>query len=347
MADPTPTDYDKVQDGRLENVEAHVTGPAPDNSADEFSYPLVGQPMTDEMWGWVTRGVGNGILSYGGGAYTLTGRDNATDTATLQVSTLDGGQGHALVNGFYHHLSEPKTISLPAVSATTTYYICLTYDPVGLDQKGGPVTVQVYAGTPPTMLGKIHVILYTVTRKANQLLTDATVSRYRQRIAPLGYVWTRDQLPDVTKCLWGQAYIVGSDRDIVYTDGDDGSTPDRWTSLFTYVYTSSDDDATYKWPGHGSRRALAQTGKTVKLRGRVALTSGNTFKVGDDYNVMRINKARVRNWAQSFITDTSAGTARVLINASTTADPTNVSVTVTPHQTCSWVSLDGIQWDID
>jgi hypothetical protein len=342
----TPSEYDKTQDERLDAHDNLLNAPLDALDSQEYSYPVVGRPMTDDQWGWVTKGIGNGLLDQGGGPYSLTGRSNSTDTATLGVSNYGGG-ANAIVNGFYHHLSAPMKLSFPPVTSTTTYYVCLTYDPVEVDSLTGPVKVKVYTTTPPTTSGRIHVILYTLTRKPNQLLSETEMVRYRQRIAPFGYVWTREQLPPPEQNLWGQCYIVGNDRDIVYTDGDDGTTPNRWTSLFTYTYNTVDDNNTYKWPGHGTRIALAQTGNTVKLRGRVALTSGNKFSAGAGYNVMRINKARVRGWQMSFIADTSDGTARVVINADYTADPTNVSVTVQPHQPCTWVSLDGIQWDVN
>lgn len=344
MADPT--DYDKGQDLRLDNVEALVTGPAPDNSADEFSYPVVGQPMTDDMWGWVTKGIGDGVLDMGGGPFVLSARDNTTDTVTLKTSTLTK-TANAIVNGFYYQMSKDKTISLPAVNATTTYHVCLTYDPVGLDQKSGPVTMQVYAGTPPLTQGKRHVILHKITRKPNQLLSDATMEKVRPRISPLIYVWAENQLPEPSTCLWGQVCLVGQTGDLHRVDGDDNSTPNQWTNISSPSWVELGDNSVYKWAGHGFKRGILRKGNERHLRGRIALASGNNFKASNttDYQVMTLpSPSDYPTQQQRFkVGGSGIGT-----------NDTNVTVDVLPDGTVRigtnrdvpWISLDGIVYSI-
>src|SRR5699024_4518741 len=127
--------------------------------------------------------------------YYLEG--HATDSETNQRNTLilrAGTSAESIVEGFYHRLTEDMELPFPAVTTTTVYHVTITYDP--RDFKTSPLKIQVYPGEPPTSQGRIHVLLHTVERRPNQLLSQATITRYRQYTAGLLSVQNENQLPD-------------------------------------------------------------------------------------------------------------------------------------------------------
>src|SRR5699024_5738537 len=69
-----------------------------------------------------------------------------------------------------------------------------TYDP--RDFKTNPVKIQVYPGEPPTSQGRVHLLLHTVERRPNELLTQATRTRYRPYTAGIVAVQNNTQLPN-------------------------------------------------------------------------------------------------------------------------------------------------------
>src|SRR5699024_5378270 len=84
-------------------------------------------------------------------------------------------------------------LPFPAVTSTTVYHVCITYDP--RDFKTSPLKIQVYPGEPPTSQGRIHLLLHTVERRPNQLLSQATITRFRQYTAGIVSVQNTKQLP--------------------------------------------------------------------------------------------------------------------------------------------------------
>lgn len=166
----------------------------------EISFPVKEQPLSDDQWGQVTLGMGSGILSTGGDPYKMTGRDNASNTLTLGVGA--GGLAQAVVQGFYHRIDTAATVSVPAVTATTTYYIGLTYDPAKHGASAGPVSLTV-ATSVPSGSGKVYLPLYEIARAANQLLTDATVRDRRVYVSPTLTSASQATLPSAAAMLTG------------------------------------------------------------------------------------------------------------------------------------------------
>ena len=213
-----PTQYDVIQDARIEDVESLVKNEYNPPSALEYSYPVVDQPMNDEMWQFVTLAFGNGIMDEGGQPYWLRNLNNATNTATLTTSTTTL-TAQAVLRGFYHRLLRDLEISLPPVTVDTTYYVILQYDPVGHQQPTGPIKVKVVTQLDIS-LGKFYAVMWTVERKPNQLLTDAKVTQGRQKVAPTITVDGFTQLPEPRTVLWGtHAFVSGTtskDRPGIY-----------------------------------------------------------------------------------------------------------------------------------
>lgn len=149
----------------------------------QTSFPIKEQPLTDQQWGQVTAGQGSGVIATtGDGNYGLTKITNANDTAVLS-SGATGNTAQAIVTGFYHRIDAEFQVSLPAVTANSTYFVGLVYDPTKHAAAGGPVSVSVTT-VKPAGSGKVYLPLWEVYRAPNQLLTDATIRDLRVFVAP-------------------------------------------------------------------------------------------------------------------------------------------------------------------
>lgn len=181
----------------------------------EESFPVLEKPMSDAQWKTVARGFGTGVMDEGGNPYNLINLNNATNQATVTVDTKTG-YNHAVVSGFYHKMDSPITLDLPAVTARTTYYIVLLYDPT---DKAMPVKLARVTSLDRTG-GKDYLILWEVTRQPNQLLTDAARTKKRPIISPVLVVDTPSALPAADSVLWGTrafAQITGQEFRASYT----------------------------------------------------------------------------------------------------------------------------------
>ena len=342
----TPSLYDLTQDALIGPMRDILLTAAEPPSGPEFSYPVVDQAVSSSMWKWITKGVGNGVIDLGNSPYTLTSLDNATNTGVLKTGT--GGTANAIVEGFYHQLSEDMTVSLPMPSSgTTTYRVCLTHDPRNGDSAGGPISVQVYAGVPPTTFGRVHVVLWTVRRSANQLLTDATVERIRPRVAPVIYVWAEDHKPDPAQQLWGTLCVVGQTSEIYrsanLSEAGESGEGRAWVNVTSPPWATYSDTPTYRYPGHGYRRAIQRQGVTRRLRGRIERVSGQSFSPNSSgYLMMTLDPADrpAREVRRVTAGSNLASPNLAVINVSSTTG----EVRAHPAGTMSWVSLDGVEW---
>ena len=321
----------------------------------EQSYPIVEQPMSADQWRSVTLGIGNGILDQGGFPYRLKNLDNATNTGVLQAAQVERKPGsQAIVEGFYHRLDEDITLSFPAVTKRTTYYVTLQYDPLRTDM---PVQAKVVTSLDYSQ-GKNYLHLYNVTREPNQLLTDAAVRMIRPRVAPV-QVYTREaDMPLAHKTLWGTLAIVhngrNSDNSAIFmsmnmnASGNDADDSWFWKKIYDpaddrFVWAERGDTGTYTNPGHGFRRAIGRKGKTRRFRGRVSLQSGNMFQAGNEYHIFSgdIAAEDTPRESQRFIVacgNASATFAHVTVNA-------NGAVTAYTSKNTYWIGLDGVEWE--
>ena len=218
-----PTEYDLEQDSRIESLESLITAEYEPPEGVEYSYPVSNQGITQTQFRNMMRGLGKGTLTYhdrdtAQSAYRLN--RHASDAETNQRNTLilqpayRSGQAETTSNGFFHVLTEPMEIPLPAVTSTTTYYVCVTYDPRKF--KTDPLKIEVYPGTPPTSEGRDHVVLFTVKRKPNQLLSQATIGRVNQWLGHVINAWSYKELPDPWDVEYGTLAVVlipSSERD--------------------------------------------------------------------------------------------------------------------------------------
>jgi hypothetical protein len=231
MADPTQ--YDLVQDSRLDSLESLVTPQPKPTPGVEYSFPIVGQDLSDSEYRQMMLAQGNGILDRGGQPYWIRNADNATDTVQLTVSkTTENAE--AVIAGFFHRLTADLTVSVPPVTASTDYHLCLTMDPLQSTNPAGPISVQLYAGTPPTTQGRTHIVLWKGTRTKNQLLSNVSWQVVRPKIAPTITVGYEGDLPRVQDVLWGTiAHVTrgGAGRFVYATGSDESGGPSQWKPI--------------------------------------------------------------------------------------------------------------------
>lgn len=175
----------------------------------EYSFPILEQPLSDQQWGQVTEGFGSGILARGSEPYGIPagGIDNAANTVQLAGRSSITGDGRAVVSGFFHRFDANVTLTIPPVSATTTYHLGLTYDPTQHAATGGPVKLTVTTSVPSGG-GKVYLPIYRITRRANELLANATIADQRAFIAPSITVKGATALPPADSVL---TYTIATD----------------------------------------------------------------------------------------------------------------------------------------
>lgn len=332
----------------------------------EFSYPAVGQAVDDEMWKFVTLALGSGILDDGGGAYWLRkiGTDSETNSANQMRLTVSEttGTAQAMVNGFYHRLLQDMRLDFPMPLSETTYYVVLELNPLKARDPEGPISVKVHPNELNTESNRQHLILWTVTRKPNQLLTDATIERLRPRLSPPVYVWSKAHMPEASEVLWGTMCFVGyegavyrstapndngvDNGDRQWVKHEDKAISDVRTELRKdidpNVYLKPDTN--YVHAGSGASPRATRIGSLVVLEGRIARGSGNNFDAHNGRTVMTLPASHRPPSERRFLTK-SDGTGGFL-RSSIVVVSANGDVTVFPEQDCAWVGLDGCQFTI-
>lgn len=282
MAEPTPQELLAL----IEELQALVSADYAPPEVPEFSYPAVGQAVDDEMWKYVTLALGSGVLDTGGWPYLLTDARNNDETMELRVSTFSGN-AQAVLNGFYHRLLKNMRLKFEMPLTDTTYYVVLELNPLKAKTPEGPISVKVYPNELNTESGRTHLILWKVTRKPNQLLTDALIETVRPRVVPTHLVYTKDQLPDPSESLWGSMYFVHETSEILMAVGanQESNGPTRWKNLTSPEWVESTSGA-FPWAGHGEKPAHRVVGDRVELRGRVKRDTGTNFNTDVDYTLI-------------------------------------------------------------
>lgn len=332
----------------IQQLQDLVSSAAEPPSGPEFSYPVVDQAVSSSMWKWITRGMGSGILGEGGQPYWYRNPSNANNTAQIAVSTISG-EAHAMIGGYYHHLSQAVTVQLPMpASGTVTYHVALTYDPRRESDPEGPIKLETHTESLPTTFGREHIPLWSITRSANQLLTDATVQQYRPFVTPSTTYNRREHLPDPGMMLSGTTARTRLDGGMfmalqgneVGADGE--SAVARWVNLQDPVWTPQ-VNSTYEGAGVGFAPAYGKVGREGMLRGSVRLKNGNPFSVnnnsGRGYHVMTL-PAGCRppyTWSHPVAAATATASANVIISS-------DGEVRVWVGGICNFVHLNGVRF---
>ena len=341
MADPT---LEELQQ-QIEELRSLITTQYEPPEGSEYSYPVVNQPMNDEMWQYVTLGLGTGILDEGGRPYWLRARENANNTLRITVSTTTG-TAQAALRGFYHRMTADKTFTVPGVTSTTTYHFCLTYDPAASTAPGGPISLQMYAGAPPTTMGRFHLVLWKLTRKPNQLLTEATVETVRPKLSPRIAADSFDALPDPSGYLWGtQAYVANEDAYYrAYGSSEDTGGPTQWRAVSSPAWKPFTLSGNRVPAAHGFSPSYQRVGNTVRLRGHIARADGNNFTTPSEGWQLALLPAGVRPAQEHVGLGVCSGQnpprfARVVVQ-------TDGRVWAWVDSTTTWIGVDGIEFDI-
>ena len=344
----TPSLYDLTQDALIGPMRDILLTAAEPPSGPEFSYPVVDQAVSSSMWKWITRGMGAGILGEGGQPYWYRNVSNANNTAEIAVSTISG-EAHAMIGGYYHHLSQSVTVQLPMpASGTVTYHVALTYDPRRESDPAGPIKLETHTESLPTTFGREHVPLWSITRAANQLLTDATVQQYRPFVTPSTTYNRREHLPDASMMLSGTTARTRLDGGMfmalqgneVGADGE--SAVARWVNLQDPAWTPQ-VNSTYEGAGVGFAPAYGKVGREGMLRGSVRLRNGNPFVInnwgGAGYHVMTLppDCRPPYTWSQPIAPSTATAGANVIISS-------DGEVRVWVGGTCNFVHLNGVRF---
>ena len=305
----------------------------------EFSYPAVGQAVDDEMWQWVTRAIGDGVIDLGDRPYGLSGFNNSNNTAVLTVGTKSE-TAHAILGGFYHRLTKNMTLSFPMPTTETTYYVTLELNPLKARTPEGPISVQVYPNDLNTESGRRHIILHSVTRRPNELLTDADTGRVRQRVAPVMVFGSHDQLPDLdapnAPVLWGAVALVhGIRKDILVAkgDGDEGVT--RWESIVSPPWNDLVLSSGYEALDDDNRPQWRLIGDMIEYHGQIKRTNGAAFTSGDYVKFGRISGPAFMRATYAPAVGTGARSAFV----SGTNDGRDVSYYIR-ESGATWLSID-------
>ena len=343
-----PTAYDLLQDSRIDALDEIVTPYYQPPGDVEYSFPVVGQGITADQYRLMSLGQANGIIHGDNGVvntspnstgyrYYLEG--HATDAETNQRNTLmlrAGTSAEAIVEGFYHRLAEDMELSFPSVTTPTTYHVCLTFDPRREDEQTGPIHVEVYAGEPPTTHGRVHLILHTVHREPNQLLSQATITRYRQYTAGLLSVQNEGQLPDpasvpagtlAVPSASGRGIFVRSNTSLEWVDP---VAPSPWEDVFQGNRNG--------WTiGTGSEKPMARlTATGIQLKGFFIRNNATLSTFGRITDSRFFPNRRIRTPMA-----TSGQTVAVLII------DTNGDLTIAGGYNGSYVSVDGINYPRD
>ncbi|PZE23851.1 hypothetical protein [Curtobacterium sp. MCBD17_028] len=192
----------------------------------ESSFPLTSADLTDDMWGQAVGAVGDGILDDWGSPYAIT--VNTNDTVTVGVSSVSG-EARAVVGGFGHRIDAPVTVSVPAVSAPTTYWVGLLRDPANATN---PVKLTVLSGTSvPLSIGQRFVLLQKFVRGAGQTLAAAQGFSVRPCISPtLTMASSTSLLETPPKLFLRGTTVYCADVELSFTAAGTAGSP-RWDEV--------------------------------------------------------------------------------------------------------------------
>lgn len=310
----------------------------------EQSYPVIDKPLSADQWRSVTMGIGSGVLDEGGFPYNLTNVSNEDNTVQVTVSSLHG-YAHAIVNGFYHKIDEPVTLSVPAVTSPTTYYVALQYDPLREDL---PVSLDVFTSLDRSQ-GKQYVTLHEIDRLPDQLLSDAARRYVRPRVAPTIIVSRPRELPDPANVLWGTVAVIHGGApgiaDMRMAIGaEDGAR--TWQSIVSPPWEALPDTTNaVQNPTSGVGKAIQRIGQQRKITGRIARADGSVYTAASSsgYRVASLEpKDRPRGFQR--FTVRGSGNVTGYVEVSRVDSEARLFIT---EGTTGWVDLGIIEYTAD
>ena len=334
----TPTPYDEIQDARIDELESLVTAEYRPPEGTEYSYPIANQGITLEQYNNMMLPMGDGIIHRGVRPYYLEGHSsdsetNQRNTLILKVDESDEYSGSSIA-GFYHRLTEDMELPFPPVTKTTEYYVTVTFDPRRF--RTDPLRIEVWEGEPPRSYGQKHIVLNVVTRQANQLLSQATITRYRQFVSPTIAVQNAGQLPAPEDVLFGTTAFAGkagADTFDLYRN-----TTGGWKNMLVSEWVNVFQGNRNGWrPATGTHAARARmTPLGVQLKGHFDRNdaTSSTFGRITDQNFIPNRALRI-----------PMGTSGSIV--STLRITTDGDMEIQGGFTGSYVTVDGVIYPID
>lgn len=314
----------------------------------ESSFPVKNLPMSDEQWKQVTLGIGSGVLNEGGDPYRLTNIDNATNQVTVNVSTATG-LAQAIVAGFYHRIDAPVVLDVPAVTTATNYWIVLEYSPLRLEQSEPPVQLKVVTALDTTS-GRQYLVLHEISRRPNELLTNASMRSVKPRIAPLLQVRDESELPEPEAVIRGTVAVVhGPFPDIKIAKTELGQSL-AWVSVLSGEWQDVGDRANaVNFPG--SPKQFKRAGVSRHMRGQFTRTGGAAYTTSTSgYLVATLSAQDLPRRGMRFpVVPVHHGTgngADADAYVAVSADNAEVRLYLT-RGTCGRIDLGQITWDVD
>lgn len=337
---------------RVKELESLIVAQYDPPSGPEYSFPVPGRPIDQDQFKLMSLMDGNAIIDRGGQPYWL--RPHETEAITNQKNSMmltvsnTTKKAEAIVGGFYHVLNQNKEIELPAVSVETTYWICLTFDPRILEEGDavGPIKVVRYDSQPPTTFDRVHVVLWKVTRKPNQLLTDAQIVRVRPKVNPSISVNKEEDRPDPSSVLWGTRVYCHESGVEYYAAGASAETggPTRWSELTQVQTVKKDNAGAYLWEG----ARLEREGKKRRVYGRVKRANGSEFDTtSNGFPVWYLSeKDRPASSSGLFGIAVGGGDTNPAFAKLTMRFETN-AIVLYPQSRSRFFDLNGFEWTVD
>lgn len=193
----------------------HIEGIGP----TETSFPVVNKPLTGEQWSSVTTAFGNGTIDEGTGDYRVT-LDNASNTVSVEPPSQTGF-AHATVGGYYHRIYGRVSLPCPPVTTTTTYVLAVVLDP--LRQSTEPLKLELFKAPIDYSGGKKYLVFAEITRRPNELLSQATVKMKKPSVAPTLTAADVQALPEPKTQPFGTMAYINSERSFYRRSAVNGS----------------------------------------------------------------------------------------------------------------------------
>ena len=276
--DPTP--YDLQQDSRIDDLREIVTTSYKEATGDKQSFPVVDQPMNDDQWAHLAKAFGSGVISYGGAPYRLGNVSDVDNTLTVHRADDEGRESGGIIEGFAHRMTGDVQIKVGPVLETTDYMIGLQYDPVRAKEEGHPILLDCFARPLDTTQGKKYAPIWEGTRRPSTVLSSVNWQTARSRISPTTTVSRERFLPDPrhSGLMWGTLCYTYRDKtwfQLQWATEEGGEMV--WQRIGFSGWSKVDYGSTYKYPGHGSSKAIARDGIRRYLRGRWAIANDSNF----------------------------------------------------------------------
>lgn len=191
-----------------------------------------GASLQDNEWKLLMMAVPDGIIDMGGYPYLLTTKNNATNELTIGVDQRTG-YNQAVMHGFVHIMDAPEKVVIPPVTTgTKVYCVGLVYDPLKHSNAKGPVSLTVWEAPGDFTQGKARLVLFRITRAANQLLSNATFEEEKQRVSPGIAVNKRADLPREEMTRTDTVALIRQESKLVRLDRP-SSGPPVWIDVVT------------------------------------------------------------------------------------------------------------------